>query len=107
MRKNVYNIVAPLILVFVVLVLMMPRTAKFNYDYRKGRPWKYETLFAQFDFPIYKTDEQLRQERSSFDETVIPYYRFSEEITNKNLKAISGLDLENLRNAVMSAMRSI
>ena len=107
MRKNVYNIVAPLILVFVVLVLMMPRTAKFNYDYRKGRPWKYETLFAQFDFPIYKTDEQLRQERSSFDETVIPYYRFSEEITNKNLKAISGLDLENLRNAVISAMRSI
>lgn len=99
--------VLPLAIVFVILVLVMPRTAKFSYDYKKGRPWKYESLFAKFDFPIYKTDEQLRAERASNSVTVIPYYKYSDEVINKNLKAAESLELGNLRNAVISAMRSI
>ena len=53
----------PLILLFAVLVLLMPRTAKFNYDYKKGSPWPYETLVSQFDFPILKTEDQIQEER--------------------------------------------
>ena len=45
----------PLLLLFVLLVFLMPRSTQFNYDYKKGSPWMYETLIAQFDFPILKT----------------------------------------------------
>ena len=52
-----------LFLVFVILVLIMPRTAKFGYDYKKGTQWPYETLVAQFDFPILKTPEHSSSPR--------------------------------------------
>ena len=34
----------PLIVLTLVLLLIMPRTAKFGYDYKKGSPWPYETV---------------------------------------------------------------
>ena len=60
---------------FVVLLLTMPRSGKFNYDYRKGAPWTYETLVAQFDFPVMKTEEQMQAERDAAGTDVVRYYR--------------------------------
>ena len=68
------RILFPLGIAFLLLVLLMPRSAKFAYDYHKGRTWKYETLYAQFDFPIYKTEEQMAAERGEVSEP-IPYFR--------------------------------
>ena len=100
----------PLAIVFAVLVLFMPRTAKFNYDYRKGSPWPYETLVSQFDFPILKTEEQLMEERDKANGGTVPYYRFSEDVVNNAAKSLQGLDLGNfarLRPAIASAMSDI
>ena len=44
-----------LLVLFVLLVVIMPRTGKFNYDYKKGSPWTYETLISEIEFPILKT----------------------------------------------------
>ena len=100
----------PLALVFAVLVLFMPRTAKFNYDYRKGSPWPYETLVSQFDFPILKTEEQLLDELDKADGGTVPYYRFSEEVVNNSVKSVQGLDLgkyARLRPAIVSGISEI
>ena len=51
-KKELIRILVPLGLAFVLLALLMPKGAKFAYDYHKGRSWKYETLYAQYDFPI-------------------------------------------------------
>ena len=40
---------SPLIAVMLILTIAMPRFAKFNYDYKKGAPWNYETLISQFE----------------------------------------------------------
>ena len=100
----------PLAIVFAVLVLFMPRTAKFNYDYRKGSPWPYETLVSQFDFPILKTEEQLAEEREKADGGTVPYYRYSEDVVNSVVKSIQGLDLgrfARLRPAIASGLSDI
>ena len=65
MKRDRLARIFPLVIIFLVVFFLMPRNSKFPYDYRKGREWKYETLFAQFDFPIYKTEEQMREERNS------------------------------------------
>ena len=83
----------PLLIVFAVLVLLMPRTAKFNYDYKKGTPWPYETLISQFDFPILKTEEQIQQEREQAGTIVVPYYKYSQEVTSSVVKQVQSLDL--------------
>ena len=70
-----FKVYLPLIMLFMLLVFMMPRSPKFVYDYKKGGPWMYETLVAQFDFPIYKTNSQILAEKQAAASTVIPYYR--------------------------------
>ena len=106
-KKELIRILVPLGLAFVLLALLMPKGAKFAYDYHKGRSWKYETLYAQFDFPIYKPDEQIREERGRASTEAIPYYKFSDEIQSRNLRAAERLEIGNLRSAVVSSMRAI
>ncbi|MBQ6199451.1 MAG: HDIG domain-containing protein [Bacteroidales bacterium] len=99
-----------LAVVFVVLVLFMPRTAKFNYDYKKGSPWPYETLISQFDFPILKTEDQIREERGQSGPVVIPYYKYSEEIVSQAVKNVQSLDLgvyKTIRPAVVTRLEDI
>ena len=100
------RILFPLGIAFLLLVLLMPRSAKFAYDYHKGRTWKYETLYAQFDFPIYKTEEQMLAERGEVSEP-IPYFRYSDEVVTRSLLAAERLELKTLRSATVSALRTI
>lgn len=105
-----YTVVVPLVIIFVILTLVFPRSAKFTYDYKKGSPWTHETLLSQFDFPILKTEEQLREERSKNKSAVIPYYRFRQDIVDNSLKAAGDLDLggySSLRPQILSAMESV
>lgn len=100
----------PLSIVFVVLVLLMPRTAKFGYDYKKGSQWPYETLVAAFDFPILKTAEQMEEERENAGTSVIPYYRKSQERTNTTIRGIEGLDFgaySGMKPAILARVRDI
>ncbi|MBQ8810793.1 MAG: HDIG domain-containing protein [Bacteroidales bacterium] len=83
----------PLLALFVLLVFIMPRSPKFNYDYRKGSPWMYETLIAQFDFPVLKTDMQLLEEKEKAGSDIIPYYKLDSRVAAKGKHAISSLEL--------------
>lgn len=105
-----YRVLIPLVVLFLVLTLIFPRTAKFSYDYRKGSPWSHETLLAQFDFPILKTDEQIREEKSRSKSVVIPYYRYRQDIVDNCLKAAEGIDMGGysyLRPLIVASMDGI
>ncbi len=83
----------PLIALFLVMVFVMPRSPKFNYDYKKGSPWMYETLMAQFDFPILKTDEQIQAEQEKNGSVVIPYFRLDAKVAAQSGNHISSMEL--------------
>ncbi len=105
-----YKVLVPLSVLFVILTLIFPRTAKFGYDYRKGSPWSHETLLAQFDFPILKTDEQIREEKSRNKSAVIPYYRYRQDIVDNCRKAAEGIEMgaySYLRPLIVSSMDGI
>lgn len=88
-----WKVYVPLVILFLILVLLMPRSGKFNYDYKKGAPWMYESLVAQFDFPILKTEAQLQSEKEQAGSAVIPYYRYSDNIVNEALEAVRSASL--------------
>ena len=105
-----YRVLIPLVVLFLVLTLIFPRTAKFSYDYRKGSPWSHETLLAQFDFPILKTDDQIREEKSRSKSVVIPYYRYRQDIVDNCRKAAEGIDMGGysyLRPLIVASMDGI
>ncbi len=97
MKKSLpkgYRVYVPLLVVFVLLVLCMPRSTKFAYNYTKGSPWMYETLVAEFDFPVLKTSAELLSERTSAQANVIPYYIMDSKAGVKALQALGAIDFE-------------
>ena len=106
-NRRVY---AALALLFLVLLVILPRSGKFNYDYLKGSPWAYDNLVAQFDFPILKTAEELQSERDAAGNQMIPYYRYSEEIMQQVLRSAEGLSYGSLSSSkprILTALANI
>jgi putative nucleotidyltransferase with HDIG domain len=83
----------PLIGLFLLLVFIMPRSPKFNYDYEKGSPWMHETLMAQFDFPVLKTEAQLLEEIDKAGSDIVPYFRHDAKALVSSRAALSSLDM--------------
>ena len=88
-----YKVYLPLAILFITLVLIFPRMGKFNYDYKKGSPWMYEPLIAQFDFPILKTEAQIQAEKSMLGSSIIPYFRYSDAVVHSQIDMVEKLDL--------------
>lgn len=100
----------PPLLIFVIILLVLPRNARLSLDYRKGSPWKYETLVAPFDFPILKTEDQMLEERRKASEQLIPYYKYQESAVEGSIRAAESLDTGDdatLKTALVSALRGI
>ncbi len=67
-------------LTIALIVIALPKETQFNYTYRKGKPWAFESLMAPFDFAINKTESELNDEKASIMKNAHPFYRFDEEI---------------------------
>ena len=58
-----------------LIVYIIPKTGKFQFDYEKNEDWKYETLEAPFTFPVKKSEAELEEERQSVKQRFKPFYR--------------------------------
>lgn len=96
------------ILLFLVLLSLVPRKARFNYEYAKGAPWQYETLTAAFDFPILKTESQMREDREAISSEIKPCFRFNYEVVRKSLVDAESIQLNStLKNSIVEALPEI
>ena len=88
-RHSYYSIGKVLVfLIAIVLVCwQMPRTGKFKYEYQLSKPWQHETLYAPFDFPIYKDFETLNAETEAAKAKVKPIFVFNDDemVASRNL----------------------
>ena len=87
--KRKLNILFRLIIIFIICaitVYLYPRTGSFQYDYQKGMPWRYESLHAPFDYPIYKTEDELKDERKKIIEDQSPIFNLNNQIATLQVK---------------------
>lgn len=68
------------IIAALLIAYFFPREGKFRYQFYEGKPWRYGLLTAPSDFPIYKTDEEVKAEKDSVLKNFEPYYRLDPEI---------------------------
>ena len=102
-----WKAVIPLVVSFAVLMVLVPRTVKWGYDYSKGQAWRYETLVAQFDFPLLKTTEQIAKEKADLSSTVIPYYKMSTEVVGESFRKIEGMSFADVPGLKSSLVRHL
>lgn len=62
-----------------VIVWVMPRDSQNYFIVEQGKPWKYVDFRAPFDFPIYKSDADIKHERDSLMKLYEPYYNLNTE----------------------------
>lgn len=66
-----------MLIICVVTVYLFPKVGSFQYEYQKGMPWRYETLIAPFNFPIYKTEDELQEDRKKIAAEQSPIFNLN------------------------------
>ncbi len=89
-RHSYYGIakVLAFVVAIVLVCLLMPRTGKFKYEFQLSKPWQHETLYAPFDFPIYKDYESYSAETDAAEKQVHPVFVFNDTEMNTARKAL-------------------
>ncbi len=77
--KNVVTLLAYFLLAGVTVYLYPRYDGSFPYRYEIGRPWSYDRLVAEFDFPIYKSESQLTAEQTEVLRDFTPIYTYLAE----------------------------
>ncbi len=83
--RKILSRISLVVISVVIIVCFIPRNSGPQFRYDVGKPWMYGSLIAKFDFPIYKTDEAIRQERDSMVRNFEPYYNYHSETENRQL----------------------
>lgn len=70
-----------------IIVWFLPRNSNSKrYNYDVGKPWMYQSFIAQFDFPIYKSEDAIKQEQDSILKELMPYYNYDPTREKKELE---------------------
>lgn len=83
--KKILSRIALVLISVVIIVLFIPRNSGPQFRYDVGKPWMYGSLIAKFDFPIYKTDEAIKQERDSLLRNFEPYFNFKDNMESAQM----------------------
>ena len=70
------------VLLVVLIVMLYPSGDKFKYQFDIGKPWSYELITASFDFPIYKSDQQISKEKEEILKEYTPYFKLDTSVIN-------------------------
>jgi putative nucleotidyltransferase with HDIG domain len=83
--RDITTRIVLVLLTVVIVVWALPREEGKMFHYDEGKPWMYGQLIAQYDFPVYKTEEALQAERDSILKHFQPYYNKNAYIGEKNI----------------------
>lgn len=73
------------LLTVAVVAYFFPRQSKYKYQFELGKPWQYDLLTATYDFPIYKTQTELKQQRDSILQDKKLFYDHLAEVERNQL----------------------
>jgi putative nucleotidyltransferase with HDIG domain len=63
-----------------VITAVLPKQARFKYEFEKGNVWMHEDLVSPYNYPIKKTAEEIKGDKSSILQFVLPVYEFNPDV---------------------------
>ena len=83
--RNFFTRAGLVIATVAIIVWFLPHNEGRQFQYDIGKPWMYGSFIAKFDFPIYKTDETIQNEKDSLLKKFQPYYNYDSQIEKENI----------------------
>ena len=87
-QGQAFRVLLAFALLAFVIMLLAPRNRSFQYAFSEGKPWSYDLITAPYDFPIYKSAEQLRMEQDSIRQETLPVYTYNSELLPRKLNQL-------------------
>ncbi len=91
----------------IITVYLFPKAGSFQYEYHKGMQWRYETLNAPFDFPIYKTEDELQNEREKIMEKQSPIFFLNPETAPQHIQKFQSALHQFSQEATPAALQKV
>ena len=88
-QKHHITRIAMFTFVAIITVALMPNGNKFKYQFEVGKPWTYGLITASFDFPIYKSDQQVAREKSELLKDFSPYYKLDATVSDLKIAELT------------------
>ena len=67
----------------VAIVYLFPKGGQFKYDFNNGQLWKYDNLYAPFDFAVQKSEEEIKIEKKQIDANAKLYFTYENTIVDE------------------------
>lgn len=74
--------------VIILIVQLFPRENKLKYQFEVGKPWSYQLITASFDFPVYKSEQQIAKEQAEILKDYKPYFQLYTIVYEQQLKKL-------------------
>ena len=76
-----------------LIVLTLPKQAKFSYDIERGKIWNQKELLSPYNFAILKTQQEIQSDEKTALASVTPIYQLNSDIEGHELDGYKN-DLE-------------
>ncbi len=86
--QNIIRTFLFLSVVFLIIQLFPTRNS-FKYQFDIGKPWTYELITASFDFPIYKSEQQINSEKNELLKNYTPFFLLDTNVNAIQIKKMA------------------
>ena len=98
----------------ILLVFSLPRNSAFHYDFQQGKEWLSDDIISPFDFPIYKTSDELSADRKKILDTYKPYFQYNTIVEQQQISSLSAFidsnideKYQNEKNILLNLLRDV
>jgi len=67
----------------IAIVYLFPKGGQFKYEFNNGQLWRYDNLYAPFDFAIQKSEEEITIEKKEIEVNAKLYFKYNKEVVEK------------------------
>ncbi|WP_304067376.1 HD family phosphohydrolase [Pedobacter glucosidilyticus] len=74
-------------MVFSILFItaILPKQARFKYEFEKGVVWMHDDLISPYNFAIRKTTQEIKSDKDNILKSILPVYRLDDKVLEVQL----------------------
>ncbi|MRX48482.1 HD family phosphohydrolase [Pedobacter puniceum] len=74
-----------MVLSILFITAILPKQARFKYEFEKGIVWMHDDLISPYNFAIRKTTQEIKSDKDNILKSILPVYRLDEKVLEVQL----------------------
>ncbi|KHJ39519.1 phosphodiesterase [Pedobacter glucosidilyticus] len=80
-RKYAYALKYVLMVLSILFITaILPKQARFKYEFEKGVVWMHDDLISPYNFAIRKTTQEIKSDKDNILKSILPVYRLDDKV---------------------------